>query len=257
MILALDAGSSRLFGGILQDGQVIASFHKNTSIGITADEIGLFLIQWLQVRRIRPESLEGFVFCSVVPELNSILEESCREYFHLEALSLRAGVKSGLQVKYTNHHELGADLIANAVAGVKLHPEKNLIIVDFGTATSLCAVSKSREYLGGTLVPGLDIAMEALADRTARLPAVEIRPAQKVCGRDTVSGIQGGLFFGTLGMLKELTSRMRRECFREENAIVIATGRYASLYQKHRLFDYIVPELVLLGLEEIRHLNLI
>ena len=257
MILALDAGSSRLFGGILEDGRLIASFKKNSSPGITADEIGLFLLQWLQARDVDASDVEDFVFCSVVPELNGILEECSRIYFGLDALTLRAGVKSGLQVKYTNHHELGADLIANAVAGVKRHPGKNLIIVDFGTATSLCGVSAAREYLGGTLIPGLDITMEALADRTARLPAVEICPVQKVCGRDTVSGIQGGLFFGTLGMLKELIFRMRRECFAGDEVTVIATGQHADLFRKFRLFDYIVPELVLLGLEEIRELNLI
>lgn len=257
MILALDAGSSRLFGGILQEGKVLGSFHKSLSLGVSADEIGLFLIQWLQVNRVAPEEIEGVVFCSVVPELNPVLEESSRRYFGTEALSIRAGVKSGLQVKYTNHRELGADLIANGAAGCALYPDRNLIIVDFGTATTLCAVSRFREYLGGSLVPGLDIAMEALAAHTARLPAVEIRQAQKVCSRDTVSGIQGGIYFGTLGMLKELIARMRRECFPQEEALVLATGAHAALYEKHRLFDRIVPELVLLGLEEIRRLNLI
>ena len=254
--LTLDAGSSRIFGGILFEGRVLGTFRKNTSTGLTADELGLFLTQWLQARKFDVHELKAFVFCSVVPELNGILEECSRSYFNLEALTLRAGVKSGLQVKYTNHQELGADLIANGVAGVKLYPDRDLIIVDFGTATSLCAVSSSREYLGGTLIPGLDIAMEALADRTARLPVVEIQPVKRVCGRDAVSGIQGGLFFGTLGMLKELTKRMNRECFPDRTALVIATGEHAELYKNFKLFDQIIPELVLLGLEEIRLLNL-
>lgn len=256
MILAIDAGSRRLFGGILQDGHVKASFQKNSSTSISADEIGLFLIQWLNVNNCNASDIKGFVYCSVVPELNSVLEDCSRTYFGMDALSQKAGVKSGLQVKYTNHHELGADLIANAVAGVKLHPEKNLIIVDFGTATSLCAVSRSREYLGGTLIPGLEISMEALADRTARLPEVEIRQAKKVCGRDTVNAIQSGLYFGTIGMLKELIYRMKNECFPQEEALVLATGLHAQLFQKTRIIDEIVPELVLLGLEEIRNLNL-
>jgi type III pantothenate kinase len=256
MILTIDAGSSRIFGGLLQDGQIKATFQKNSSTGMSADEIGLFLIQWLCVNHFSADDIEGFVYCSVVPELNKVLDECSRKYFNLEALSQKAGVKSGLQVKYTNHHELGADLIANAVAGVKLHPGKNLIIVDFGTATSLCAVSRLKEYLGGTLVPGLDIAMEALADRTAWLPEVEIRQSKNVCGRDTVSAIQGGLYFGTIGMLKELIYRMKKECFSQEGALVLATGTYAQLFQNTQIFDEIVPELVLLGLEEIRNLNL-
>ena len=195
MTLTLDAGSARIFGGVLQEGRILAIFQKDTSKGLTEDELGLFLLQWLKAKNLDARNIEAFVFCSVVPELNGVIERCSKNYFSLEALTLRAGVKSGLQVKYTNHHELGADLIANAVAAVKLYPGKDIIIVDFGTATSLCAVSSRLEYLGGTLVPGLDITMEALADRTARLPVVEIQPVSRVCGRDAVSGIQGGAFF--------------------------------------------------------------
>lgn len=254
--LAIDAGSTRLFGGILQNGKVVATFQKNSTTHLCADEIGLYLIDWLQFRNIEPGEIAAFVYCSVVPELNTVLNECSRLYFGKEALSLRAGVKSGLQVKYTNHHELGADLIANAVAAVKRVPDTNLLIADFGTATSLCAVSAAREYLGGTLIPGLEISMEALAERTARLPEVEIRQARKVCGRDTVSAIQGGLYFGTVGMLKELIYRMKKECFPGEEVCIIATGSCAALFEKQGLFDHIIPELVLLGLEEIRILNL-
>jgi len=255
MTLTLDVGSSRIFGGLIKEGDLLASFHKNTSIGLTEDELGLFLVHWLDAQGCDRGKIEAVVYCSVVPELNRVVEGCSRIYLNREALTLRAGVKSGLQVKYTNHQELGADLIANAVAAVKLFPGRNIIIVDFGTATSLCAVSREKEYLGGTLIPGLTIAMEALADRTARLPVVEIGPVPKVCARDTVSAIQGGLYYGTLGMLKELIKRMGREAFPEENALVVATGREAELFDKFRLFDHILPELVLLGLDQIRHLN--
>jgi type III pantothenate kinase len=255
MTLTLDVGSSRLFGGIINRGEVCALFHKLTHSGLTADDLGIFLIQWMEIKGFSRDDVDAVVFCSVVPELNGVIEQCASDYFNTEALTLRAGVKSGLKVKYTNHRELGADLIANGAGAVSLYPGKNLIIVDFGTATSLCGVSKDREYLGGCLIPGLSITMEALANNTARLPVVEIKPVNKVCSRDTVSGIQGGLYFGTLGMLKELLSRMGRECFAEENYAVIATGQHAELFEKFHLFDQIVPELVLLGLEEILKLN--
>ncbi|MDC7218862.1 MAG: type III pantothenate kinase [Spirochaetales bacterium] len=255
MTLTLDVGSTRIFGGVILQEKVVAQFHKLTDRGLTSDDLGMFLIQWLQAKQLSPKEIESVVFCSVVPELNGPVEQCSQDYFNKEALTLRAGVKSGLKVKYTNHSELGADLIANGAGAVNIRPGENLVIVDFGTATTLCAVSGQREYLGGCLVPGLNITMEALADKTARLPVVEIKPVKKVCGRDTVSGIQGGLFYGTLGMLKELLSRMGRECFTEEKYTVIATGQYASLYEKFHLFDQIIPELVLLGLEEIRKLN--
>jgi len=256
MILTLDVGSSSIFGGLLDEGKVLASFHKSTSLTISADELGLFLVHWMEMRGFETGALDAIVFCSVVPELNRIIGECGISYFQLEPLTLKAGVRSGLQVKYSNHRELGGDLIANAVGALNLYPEKDLIIVDFGTATSLCAVSMSSEYLGGTLVPGMDIAMKALADRTASLPAVEIQRVPRVCGRDTVSGIQGGLYFGTLGMLRELISRMRKECFPRRDVTVIATGGYASLFEEFHIFDHLVPELVLLGLEQIYLLNM-
>lgn len=256
MILALDVGSATLFGGLLEDGQVLATFHKSTVLPLTSDELGLFLLNWMEAHDFSSVELEGIVYCSVVPEWNSVVGRCASDYFALEALTLKAGVKSGIQVKYSNHNDLGGDLLANAAAALKLYPDRNLIIVDFGTATSLCAVSSRAEYLGGTLVPGMDISMEALAERTARLPEVEILAVNRVCGRDMVSSIQGGLFWGTLGMLKELIFRMSRECFPDEKPEVVATGNYASLFEKFDCFDHLVPELVLLGLEQIRQLNL-
>lgn len=256
MILALDVGSATLFGGLLDEGRVLASFHKSTVQPLTADELGLFLLNWMDARDFSSDSLEGLVYCSVIPEWNPVVSQCAGDYFGVEALTLKAGVKSGIRVKYSNHNDLGGDLLANAAAALKLYPDRNLLIVDFGTATSLCAVSDQAEYLGGTLVPGMDISMEALAERTARLPEVEITPVQQVCGRDMVSSIQGGLYWGTLGMLKELIFRMGRECFPDAPPEVVATGHHASLFEKFDCFDHVVPELVLLGLEQIRQLNL-
>jgi len=256
MILTLDVGSTTLFGGLLDKGKVLATFHKGTSLSLSSDELGLFLQNWMQARGFDDSGLEGLVYCSVVPEFNRTVQQCARDYFELEALTLKAGVKSGIRVKYSNHNDLGGDLLANSVAAKHLYPDRNLIIVDFGTATTLCAVSAESEYLGGTLVPGLDISMEALAKGTAKLPSVEIQAVPGVCGRDMVSGIQGGIYWGTLGMLKELIKRMKQECFPEAQAEVIVTGTYASLYHSFGIFDHLEPNLVLLGLERIREINL-
>jgi len=256
MILALDVGSRTLFGGLLDKGKVLATFQKGTSISLSSDELGLFLRNWLQAQEFTLSSIEGLIYCSVVPEFNAVVQQCSIDYFQCEALTLKAGVKSGVKVKYSNHNDLGGDLLSNAVAALHLYPGKNLIIVDFGTATTLCGVSANAEYLGGTLVPGMDISMEALAERTSRLPAVEIQPVPKVCGRDMVSGIQGGIYWGTLGMLKELIHRMKNECFFEDEVCIIATGRYASLYNSFGIFHHLEPNLVLLGLERIRQINL-
>lgn len=256
MILALDVGSTNLFGGIIAEGQVLDSFNMRSSKSLSSDELGLFLLQWMQAKDFQPEKVDSVVFCSVVPELSAVVSRCSRDYFNREALTLKAGVKSGIRVRYSNHNDLGGDLISNAVGALKLYPKRDLIILDFGTATTFCGVSKDAEYLGGCLAPGMDIAMEALANHTARLPEVEIQQTPGVCSRDMVAGIQSGIFWGTLGMLKELVHRMKKECFPDAEPLVIATGSYAELYKSFDIFDHHVPELVLLGLEQIRQLNL-
>ncbi len=256
MVLAVDIGSTVIFGGLLKEGRLLADFRKSTASALTEDELGLFFLSWLAANGKSRDDVDDAVFCSVVPELNAVMNGCIRKYFGIQALSLKAGVKSGLKLRYSNPRELGADLIANAVAASKLYPDENLIIVDFGTATSLCAVSSAGEYLGGTLIPGLAVAMEALSTRTAGLPVVEIQPVEKVCARDVSGGIQSGLYYGTLGMLKELTGRMEDECFSSEGCRIISTGMYADLYSGFGLFDKNVPELVLLGLEQIHLYNL-
>ena len=144
--------------------------------------------------------------------------------------------------------EVGADKIANAIGALSRFPGRNLVIVDFGTATTLCAVTKDKEYLGGIITPGISISMAALESQTARLPAVEIvRPAE-VLGRSTVESIQSGLYYGTLATVRALAAAVTKEHFAGEPPVVIGTGGFGRLFEDERLFDEFVPELPLLGL---------
>ena len=161
---------------------------------------------------------------------------------------LQAGVKTGLKINYRNPLEVGADRIANAIAGSNLYPDRNLIIVDLGTATTFCAVSKSKEYLGGSIVAGLRLNMEALETNTAKLPAVEIAPMTEALGRSTVESIQSGLYFSHLGTMKEISKRIATECFDGEKPFIIGTGGFSSLFDKEKIFDIVLPDLVLQGL---------
>ena len=255
MTLCLDVGSTQIFGGIFKNGEILFRFRRHSDRSMTVDELGLFLKGILKEKGIDPSSISAIAFCSVVPELNQNITECIRDYFKLEPFILQAGVKCGLKVRYSNPHELGSDLIANAVAATAEYPGQNLIIVDFGAATSFCAVSSEKEYLGGALIPGMSITMEALAQRTAKLPAVEIIKTFRVCCKSTAEGIQSGLYFGTLGMIKELTGRLIGECFSDGKAIVIATGTYAELYTDSGIFDAFRPDLVLEGVYNAYLLN--
>lgn len=255
MILALDVGNSQVHGGVFVDDRIRFQFRKNTKNGNSSDETGLFLKSVLRENGIDPKSIRQIVLCSVVPDEVHSIRGACQKYFDLSPMILGPGTRTGLKIKYRNPVEVGSDRIANAIAGTHLYPEKNLIIVDFGTATTYDVVTADKEYLGGLILPGLRISMEALEGRTAKLPAVEIMAPAEVIGRSTVESIQSGLYYGNLFALRGLAERIRKECFEGEEAMLIGTGGFSRLFEKDRVFDALVPELVLIGLYRALTLN--
>ncbi len=174
---------------------------------------------------------------------------------------MKSGVKTGLNIKYRNPLEVGADRIANAIAGVHLFPNRNLVIVDFGTATTFCAITKEREYMGGVILAGIRISAEALEQRTAKLPSVEVVPMNQCLGRSTVESIQSGLYYGHIGMVREIAVRLQHECFAPRTDVadgvplLIGTGGFSGLFDKESLFDHVIPDLVLRGMLIATHLN--
>ena len=248
MILALDVGNSQVYGGVFEGNQMLLSFRRNSKQGSSSDEVGIFLRTVLRENGIDPSRIEKIALCSVVPDVVYSLRGACRKYFDLEPFILQAGVRSGLKIKYRNPLEVGADRIANAIAGAHLYPEKDLIIVDLGTATTFDAITQEKEYLGGAIIAGLRLCMEALEAKTAKLPSVEIVAPADSLGRSTVESIQSGLYYGHVGQVRELTDRLTKECFGKRRPIIIGTGGFASLFERERIFDVILPDLVLKGL---------
>jgi type III pantothenate kinase len=255
MILALDVGNSQIFGGVFRDGELMLRFRKPSRPLASSDELGLFLRSVLRENGVDPAGVEQIALCSVVPEIIYSLRSCCRKYFALDPFILRAGVKTGLRIRYRNPLEVGPDRIANAVGATHLYPHQNLIIIDFGTATTFNVVQASRDYLGGLILPGLRIAMEALEKNTARLPTVEIVRPTELVGRSTVECIQSGLYFGHLAMIKELTRDLREQAFHNEPAVVIGTGGFSRLFEAESVFDIVLPDLILIGLERALALN--
>jgi len=154
-----------------------------------------------------------------------------------------------------NRTEVGADRIANAIAGAHIYQDENLLIVDFGTATTFCAISKDKEYLGGVILAGLRISAEALESRTAKLPSVEITAMRSCLGRGTSESIQSGLYFGNIGMVREIKQRLIDEAFSGGPTRTIGTGGFSGLFDKTGLFDAVVPDLVLKGLNLAMKMN--
>ncbi|GIV37944.1 MAG: type III pantothenate kinase [Cyclobacteriaceae bacterium] len=255
MILCLDVGNTTIHGGVYQQGELVTQFRKMSRQHFSADEAGLFFKSVLRENGVDPGSIQGISVCSVVPAVNHSLRGACQKYLATEPFFLKPGVKTGLKIKYRNPVEVGADRIANAIGAIHRFPDRNIIVIDFGTATTFCAISKDRDYLGGIIVPGVRISMEALERETAQLPAVEITEATQVIGKSTVESIQSGLYHGQVGMVRELIRGITREAFSDDPPVVIGTGGFSRLFENARLFETVVPTLVLDGLRIAYELN--
>lgn len=255
MILCLDIGNTQLYGGLYKEKKVALRFRKVMNKGISSDEIGIYLKSVIRENGFDPTDISQIAYCSVVPDLNHSVENSCRHYFDLEPFSIRPGIKTGLKIKYTNPAEVGADRIADAIGAYTLFPDRNIIIIDFGTATTIEVLTKDKEYLGGAIVPGLKIAMQALEERTAKLPKVEIIKPLKSCGRSTIESIQSGLYYGNLGIIKEITKAITKENFKGEKPMIIGTGGFSGLFRDSGVFNEIIPDLVLDGIYKAWEIN--
>jgi type III pantothenate kinase len=255
MILTLDIGNTQLFGGVFERGELRFSFRKASWPPASSDELGLFLRGVIRENGGDPAAVQQNACCSVVPDVLYSVRSCCRKYFGAEPFILQAGVKTGLHIRYRNPLEVGPDRIANAIGATSLFPDRHLIIVDFGTATTIDVVSGSRDYVGGLILPGLRLQMEALEKNTARLPSVEIVPRPELIGRSTVEGIQSGLYFGTRAAVDGLIQQIRDRAFGGESVTVLATGGFSRLYEGEHVFDAVMPELVLVGLERALSLN--
>lgn len=255
MKLCIDIGNSQIYGGLFEGNELVSRFRKITQRGASSDELGLFFRQVVRENGNDPEAIDAIGFCSVVPDINHSLVNACNRYFDVDPFVLRAGVKTGLKIRYKNPTEVGADRIAGAVGAVARYPGRNIIIIDFGTATTVEAVSSGQEYLGGAIVPGLGISMRALEQNTARLPKVEIVRPANACGRSTVESIQSGLYWGHVGLIREIRDRIGVECFGASEPIVIGTGGFAGLLAETHLFSHVHPDLVLEGVRIAQELN--
>ncbi len=255
MILVLDIGNSQVYGGVFEGEQLRLQFRRASRPESTSDEQGLFLREVLRQNGVDPAAIAAVAVCSVVPDMMHSVRNACLKYFGQAPFVLEPGVRTGLRIRYRNPLEVGPDRIAGAIAAAKLYPARNAIIVDFGTATTIDALTSDREYLGGLIVPGLRVAMESLYSKTARLPKVEIRRPPELLGRSTIESIQAGLYFGNAALLRHVCAQVREQYFAGQPTVLIGTGGFARLFEDEGVFDALVPELVLIGLCEALAMN--
>lgn len=230
MLLAIDVGNTNIVLGVFDGPSLTRSWRLTTARDRTADELGLLVVELLERSSIAPTSIDGVVMASVVPPLTGPMIAMCERYLATTPLNLEPGVETGMPILYENPAEVGADRIVNGVAAYERYGRARglaLIVVDFGTATTFDAISVRGEYLGGVICPGIQISADALFQRAARLPRIDVRKPASVIGRTTVTSMQAGLFFGYVGMVEGLVHRVRREL--GGRAFCVATGGLAEI----------------------------
>ena len=248
MLLCLDVGNTHIVAGVFDGDKLLFRFRYATNQMGTADQFGIFLRNILVANDVEYKSVDAVAVSSVVPGCNYTIRHAINQYFaKAEYFMLQAGVKTGINIKYKNPNEVGADLIAGAIGGVEAFPDKNLIIADLGTATTLAAVTRKRDFLGGVIMPGMRLAMESLKSNTAKLMEVDIELPDTYLGQSTRECIQRGLYFGHLGAMREIIAGFRKELFDGEAVTVVGTGGFSQLFRDEKVFDIILPDLVLQG----------
>ncbi len=253
MLLAIDIGNTNITLGVFQADRLKTRWHIATSIHRSADEYATLLLALLDNEGIARTSVSEAILCSVVPPLTSTFNEMCSRYFDIEALVVEAGVKTGISIIMDNPREVGADRVVNAAGAHHLYGG-SVIVIDFGTATTLDVVSRKGEYLGGVIAPGVALGAEALFTRTAALPRVEIARPRQVIGKNTVGAMQSGIVFGYVGLVEGLVGRIRDEL--GESAKVVATGGEAEVIARETsVIETVEPDLTLIGLRVIYEMN--
>ena len=254
MLLVFDVGNTNIVMGVFNGSELVADWRISTKRDRTSDEYGIILKDLFAVANLDMSSVEAAVISTVVPPLTFVIERACKKYLNNTPLVVGPGIKTGLPINYENPREVGADRIVNAVAGIEFYGSP-LIIIDFGTATTYCAINSKGEYLGGAIAPGIGISMEALFMRAAKLPRVELMKPASIIGRNTVTSMQSGIFFGYVGQVDEIIKRMKKELGGEVTAV--ATGGLAGLIsQESKEIDHVDHNLTLTGLRLIYERNL-
>ena len=225
MLLVINVGNTNILMGVYDGRKLIAHWRLGADKERTADEFGMFFMGFFSNERLEVDRIEAVIIASVVPPIMYSLEHAIRKYIKKEPISVGPGIKTGINIKYENPRELGADRIVNAVAAYEIYGGP-LIVVDFGTATTFNAVNSKGEFLGGVICPGIKISVEALYQRTAKLPRIDLAKPETTIGRNTAVSMQAGMFHGYVGQVNHIVNKIKKE-MKEENIKVIATGGLA------------------------------
>lgn len=253
LVFVVDIGNTNIVLGIFLPDKLVASWRLSTHTIKTVDEYEIMTRSFLSLAKVNPSGIKGAIIASVVPNATQILQAMIRRLFGTEPLVVGAGIKTGIPIKTDNPREVGADRIANTVAAYELYGGP-AIVVDFGTATTFDVISSQGEYLGGQISPGINISMEALFQKAAKLPRVALKKPASAIGKNTVASMQAGIYYSVIGGIQFAIQAIRDDlgC----SAKAIATGGLAEVVGPHaKIFDVINGDLTLEGLKIIYNRN--
>ena len=258
MLLAFDVGNSNIVLGVFKNGELIQNWRLETDNNKSADEYGMVINELFEYEGLDFKDVKDIIISTVVPSVLYTLQHLSQKYFNKTAIVIEPGVKTGLMIKYDNPKQVGADRIVNAVAAHAKYGGP-VIVIDFGTATTFCAISANAEYLGGAIAPGLKISSEALFEKTAKLPKVELEEPGNVICRNTIESMQSGLVYGHMGMVDYIIKRMKEEmaeyCPGQEIKVIATGGLSGMIDAGIDSIDYVDKMLTLEGLKLIYEKN--
>ena len=259
MLLAFDVGNTNTVLGVFKDGTLLTNWRLQTDSSKSADEYGMMINQLFGYEGLKLGDVDDIIISTVVPSCLFTIQHLSSKYFNTKAIVIGPGIKTGITIKYDDPKQVGADRIVNAVAAYDKYGGP-LIVIDFGTATTFCAISEKKEYLGGTIAPGLKITLDAIVERTAQLPKVELEEPGRVICKNTVQSMQSGLVYGHMGIVDFILKKMKKELAdltaSGKQVQVVATGGLANLMESGvEGIDHIDKLLTLEGLARIYEKN--
>jgi type III pantothenate kinase len=253
MLLAIDVGNTNTVIGLFEGSQLVKNWRLTTNAEQTVDEYGILFRNLFEPSGLSASQVKRAILASVVPPLNDTLTRMCQSYFHIDPLVVGPGIKTGVSLRVDQPKEVGADRIVNSVALFAKYGGP-AIAVDFGTATTFDPIDEQGSFLGGAIAPGLKISADALYQRAAKLPRIEIKRPDRVIGKNTIDNIQIGLYYGYLGLVEGILSRMLAEL--GPRTTVVSTGGFGGIFAKDStLIHHYDPHLTLVGLQLLAEKN--